>query len=126
MVRSLIVALLCLVCANALTAQTVQNTCVEVSAVAQVSPPQITFNWPVDATALGYTVYRRAIGAASWGSALTTLPAGAITWVDTGVALGQCGRHPPETVMVVDRRCQPLREGNREELTNRSCPAEAC
>ncbi len=89
MVRSLIVALLCLVCANALTAQTVQNTCVEVSAVAQVSPPQITFNWPVDATALGYTVYRRAIGAASWGSALTTLPAGAITWVDTGVALGQ-------------------------------------
>ncbi len=73
--------------AATLGAQTVQNTCVEVSATVQVSPAQIVFVWPADATATGYNVYRRATGAASWGAAVATLGAVA-TWTDTSAAVG--------------------------------------
>lgn len=61
--------------AAALGAQTTRNTCVEVSATVQAAPPQITFSWPADATATGYTIYRRAAGATSWGASVATLGA---------------------------------------------------
>lgn len=73
--------------AATLGAQTVQNTCVEVSATVSATPPQIVFTWPADATATGYTVYRRAPGATNWGTALATLGAVA-TWTDTSVSVG--------------------------------------
>lgn len=87
MVRHLVVALL-LVFALPLAAQTTRNTCVEVSATVQASPPQITFSWPADATATGYNIYRRARGATSWGSAIVTLAAGATGWSDSAVSVG--------------------------------------
>lgn len=73
--------------AAALGAQTTRNTCVEVSATVQAAPPQITFSWPADATATGYTIYRRAAGATSWGASVATLGAVA-TWTDSSVSVG--------------------------------------
>src|SRR5947207_1300089 len=67
----------------------VWNYAVQLSAVVQSAPPQITLSWPQDSTATpnSYTVYRKAPGASSWGSG-TTLPGSATSFVDSGVALG--------------------------------------
>jgi hypothetical protein len=71
-------------------AQTPDQASIAVTAVASASPPAITFSWPLDATATGYTVARRLPGAASWGTATTIPGAGTATsWVDTGVVKGQ-------------------------------------
>lgn len=73
----------------ALPAQTVQQTVIPVHATAATNPPALTFTWPADPTATGYTVVRRNAGAAAWGPA-TTIPGGgaATTWTDPGVATG--------------------------------------
>ena len=63
------------------------NYAVQVSATVQVSPPQISFSWPQDSTANGYTVYRKAPGATSWGTG-ATIAGSAATYVDTGVTVG--------------------------------------
>ena len=67
----------------------VWNYAVQLSAVVQSAPPQITLSWPQDSTATpnNYTVYRKAPGASSWGSG-TTLPGSATSFVDSGVAVG--------------------------------------
>ena len=67
----------------------VWNYAVQLSAVVQSAPPQITLSWPQDSTATpnSYTVYRKAPGASSWGSG-TTLPGSATSFVDSGVAVG--------------------------------------
>lgn len=75
--------------ATCLTAQSPAQTAVQVTAQVGAAPPAIAFTWPADATATGYTVYRRLPGALSWGAA-TTIPGGgaATGWVDTNVAVG--------------------------------------
>ncbi|MCC6572927.1 MAG: immunoglobulin domain-containing protein [Planctomycetes bacterium] len=72
--------------AAALHAQT-RQTAVEVSCTVQAAPPQIAFTWPVDAGATGYTVYRRAAGASSWGASIATLAGADTGWTDTTVAV---------------------------------------
>ncbi|MEW6353585.1 MAG: Calx-beta domain-containing protein [Pseudomonadota bacterium] len=61
---------------------------VQVSAVAQKSPPQIRLTWAADPGATGYTVYRKAPGATAWGAPLATLPAAAGGYTDSQVVVG--------------------------------------
>lgn len=70
-------------------AQSAQQSAVQVTATVAASPPAISFTWPADATATGYTVARRAAGATAWGG-LVTIPGGgtATSWTDTNVAVG--------------------------------------
>jgi len=62
---------------------------VQVSAVAQTSPPQLTLSWPQDQYMLpnSYTVYRKAPGDSSWGQG-TTLSGTATSYVDHNVVAG--------------------------------------
>lgn len=72
-----------------LAAQTAQQTVVPVNATVSTSPPAITFTWPADATASGYTVQRRLPGSASWGGVTVIPGAGAATtWTDNVVFVG--------------------------------------
>lgn len=53
------------------------------------NPPAITFSWPADASATGYTVARRFAGTTIWGNPIT-IPGGgtATSWTDSTVLLG--------------------------------------
>src|SRR5262245_54183737 len=61
---------------------------VQLSANVQVSPPQITLNWPADTVGLpnSYEVYRKAPDATSWGNG-TVLPGSATSFTDNNVTL---------------------------------------
>ncbi|MBI3885758.1 MAG: glycoside hydrolase family 9 protein [Opitutae bacterium] len=65
------------------------NYAVQLSAAVQASPAQISLTWPQDTagTPVSYTVYRKAPGAASWGSG-TTLAGSATSYTDTAVSVG--------------------------------------
>lgn len=75
--------------AAALVAQTSSQATVRVTAIAQTSPPAITFSWLVEAGASNFVVRRRAPGSLVWGIA-TIVPGGgaATTWTDTAVTIG--------------------------------------
>src|SRR6267143_1938228 len=61
---------------------------VQASAAVQAAPPQITLIWPQEAFPINsYTVYRKDVGATSWGSGITL--SGTVTsYTDTSVAAG--------------------------------------
>src|SRR6266850_1676693 len=62
---------------------------VQISAVVQVSPPQITLHWqPDDFGANSYRIFRKSPSANSWGSPLATLPGSVSSYTDSGVAVG--------------------------------------
>jgi hypothetical protein len=67
--------------------QSVSDYAVQVSATVQTNPPLISLSWPADPNATGYQVYRRLVGATSWGVA-KTLPVNASNYVDTIVVNG--------------------------------------
>ena len=61
---------------------------VQLSAVVQTSPAQISLSWPTDPYgASNYIVYRKAKSDTSWGSG-TTFPASTTSYVDNNVAVG--------------------------------------
>src|ERR1043165_335799 len=71
----------------------VENTwdySVQVSCTVQANPAQITLTWPqhVAGPVNGYTVYRKAPGANSWGRG-TALPPSATSYVDARVETGR-------------------------------------
>jgi hypothetical protein len=69
-------------------AQTAASAAIPI-AVDYSNPPAITFSWPADATATGYTVARRFLGTTAWGVTITIPGAGATTsWTDSTVVLG--------------------------------------
>ncbi len=77
---------------TALTTQAVEPTweyAVQVSASVQASPATITLSWPQDTlgTPSGYTVYRKAAGATSWGTG-TPLSGATTSYVDTSITAG--------------------------------------
>ena len=65
------------------------NYAVQVTAAVQAAPAKITLNWTQDTTATpsGYTVYRKAPGASSWGAG-TSLSGSATSYGDTNVSAG--------------------------------------
>src|SRR5256885_13181245 len=62
---------------------------VQASASVQTAPARITLSWPQDTvlTPNSYTIYRKAVGATSWGSG-TTLPGTATSYTDSNVTSG--------------------------------------
>ena len=68
-------------------AVSVSNYAVEVSAIVQTNPPQISLSWPGDSNAKGYGVFRKLRDDTSWG-AVASLAANATNFVDTNVVVG--------------------------------------
>lgn len=60
---------------------------VKAEATVDASSPSIILNWPADADATNFIVYRKMKGAASWGTALATLPANATEYTDANVSV---------------------------------------
>ncbi len=72
-----------------LAAQSPQQTVISVAVTATTSPPALSFTWPLDPSAVNYTVMRRLPGATTWGPSTLVPGAGAaISWTDTQVAVG--------------------------------------
>jgi hypothetical protein len=69
-------------------AQATSDYAVQVTAAVQSAPPRITLSWPAFAGATAHTVYRKAWGTASWGSAIATLAGTATGYVDGTVTVG--------------------------------------
>lgn len=67
--------------------QTTADYAVQVSAMVQTNPAQVTLSWPADPQASSYTVYRKSRDGTTWGTG-ATLPGAASTYIDTAVALG--------------------------------------
>jgi PKD repeat protein len=68
--------------------QTCQDASVELSALVQNSPPQITLNWTANANATGYALYRKLKTATTWGAMVTSLPGTATSYTDNTVSIG--------------------------------------
>src|SRR5262245_52110728 len=70
--------------------QVPQDHTVPLNAVVQKTPPKITLNWAVDATASAIQVCRRTYGASTWGSPVSiSSPSTATNYADTNVTVGQ-------------------------------------
>lgn len=74
---------------NARAQITLPDYTVQVSCTAQDSPPALLFDWPADADANGYEVYRKPHTSTVWGIALALLPGTATSWTDTSIAAGE-------------------------------------
>jgi hypothetical protein len=62
---------------------------VQISAVIQTSPPQITLDWEQDPFgAVSYTISKKTKTATSWGEPLVTLDGSITNWTDTNVTAG--------------------------------------
>ena len=69
--------------------QSARERSVEVSAVVQESPPQITFTWTPDPGVSTYQIYKKSYGASDWGTAIAVIPSIQNTFVDANVAVGE-------------------------------------
>jgi hypothetical protein len=72
---------------SSLFAQTTADYTVQVSAVVQTTPPQITFSWPGSPTATAYTVYRKLKTQPLW-SLVTNLPGTATGYTENAINVG--------------------------------------
>lgn len=62
---------------------------VQISAVVQTSPPQITLNWEPDPYgATNYTIYRKAKNDTDWGTPIASLDGTGSSYTDTAVTVG--------------------------------------
>ena len=75
--------------ATDLYSQSAADAAVQLSAVVQSNPAQITLNWIGNSTSTQYQVYRKLKTATSWGSAVTTLNGTTNTYVDNTVIVGE-------------------------------------
>ncbi|MGZ3885123.1 MAG: fibronectin type III domain-containing protein, partial [Bacteroidia bacterium] len=71
-----------------LNAQTCQDIAVELGAVAQTGPAQITLKWVANATTTQYDIYRKSPTATAWGPVLASLTGTATQYVDNTVSAG--------------------------------------
>ena len=73
--------------ASSAVAESASDYAVRVSARVQTNPPSIMLSWPGDASATGYTLYRKLRDDTSWGTA-RALAVNATNYVDTNVVVG--------------------------------------
>src|SRR5688572_29801424 len=73
---------------TAIESQTCQDASVELTAVVQTLPLQITLNWVANTGATSYNIYRKLKTATSWGAVIGTAPGTATQFVDAGVSAG--------------------------------------
>ncbi|MFK7806461.1 MAG: T9SS type A sorting domain-containing protein [Saprospiraceae bacterium] len=71
-----------------LSGQSARERSVEVSTTITETPARFDFNWPVDASASGYQVYRKELDAMDWGDAVASLPGDATSYFDEGIETG--------------------------------------
>src|SRR5436309_3028856 len=85
----LMAILLALAAQAALAVENTWDYAVLVTASVQTSPPRITLSWPQDTVAVpdSYTVYRKSVGATSWGAG-SVLPGSVTGFSDDNVAVG--------------------------------------
>ncbi len=95
--QALICGALCGVTAS-VSAQSVSEYAVLVSAQVQTNPSQVQLSWPADGQASGYRLYRKLRDDTEWGAGLT-LAANATNYTDTNVAVGGAYEY----------RCQQIR-----------------
>lgn len=71
-------------------AQTPDQTAIAIAATVASNPPSVTFTWPLDPGATGYSMVRRHPGSSVWGPSLA-IPGGgaAVSWTDTHFASGE-------------------------------------
>lgn len=69
--------------------QSAADAAVQLSAVVQANPAQITLNWLGNSTTTQYQVYRKLKTATSWGSSLATLNGSTTTYADNSVSVGE-------------------------------------
>lgn len=60
----------------------------QLEAITQVAPPQITINWPADADAVSFQVFRKTKTATSWGGVVATVAAGLTSYTDATATVG--------------------------------------
>ncbi|MBX2977648.1 MAG: hypothetical protein KF905_00005, partial [Flavobacteriales bacterium] len=81
--------LLLLISPHWLQAQTnAQAGAVQLTASVQATPPRITIQWVAQSSTSSITIYRKAKGATSWGSAIATPAASSTSYVDNNVQVG--------------------------------------
>ena len=81
--------LACTLLAAAARADMTWTFAVQVSAAINADPPRIELKWPTDPFPIsGYTVYRKMLGAATWGDGME-LPGHATSFTDESVELGK-------------------------------------
>jgi hypothetical protein len=61
---------------------------IQLEATVQASPARIAINWPADADASNFVVFRKLKSATSWGTTLATLSASVTQYLDTSVVVG--------------------------------------
>lgn len=71
-----------------LFSQSCQDASVELSAVVQVNPPQITLNWIANPGATSHFLYRKLKNSSNWGSVVASLPGSATQYIDTTARAG--------------------------------------
>jgi hypothetical protein len=71
-------------------AQAPDQAAIAITAVGATSPPSMTFTWPLDPGATGYSMVRRHPGSSAWTPSVA-IPGGgaAVSWTDTHFALGE-------------------------------------
>ncbi|MDR3412351.1 MAG: YDG domain-containing protein [Formivibrio sp.] len=69
-------------------ATAVSDYAVQVSVSVQTNPAQIMLVWPADPNASSYTVYRKTLGANSWGGGVATLASTVAGFADKNVTVG--------------------------------------
>ncbi len=74
---------------SSLFAQTAWERSVLLSATLQTSPNSIELNWPPDATAQGYEVYRKGLEEMDWGQSRASLAGFANSYLDETVEPGE-------------------------------------
>ncbi len=88
MKRALIFHLLIALVVGACGQTTSVRSSVRVMATVQPSVPSITLHWQEFANTTGFTIYRRAAGATTWGNSIAALPGSALQYVDGTVQTG--------------------------------------
>lgn len=88
MKRNLLLSFLTSVALSACGQSSTNSRAVRVMAEVEPTQPFITLHWDAYADATGYTVFRRASGATTWGAAIATLPGTALGYQDAAVMQG--------------------------------------
>ena len=83
-----ILLFLCLLISGTIVAQTTEDYTIQITAVAQTSPPKVTFSFPLDTATSFYYVFRKTETSQNWGPIIATLPGNATQWSDTNLFLG--------------------------------------
>lgn len=88
MLRNLILSFSIILALGAVAQSSSEKAAVRIVATVQASPASITLNWASLASTTSLTIYRKMKTGTSWGSAVATPSASALTWTDNSVSVG--------------------------------------